>query len=384
MPHPRKPRGGYTLTEMLVVVTILVILIAAALPTARHVMEASKVKEASRQLQAYFAMARSRAAQTGRPCGLWIEVSPQVGGAPDAAPLNPVVRQATKFFLAEVPPYYAGSVQNMLGRIRDTGTSGTNRYVFEPTMPNTSGSGPAYVVDPVESATIISLLNLGEVFLVRFDNKGEWYQCVYNGSAFIYQKTLSGIVTFPPGGFSADNPGCVFQLVRAPRRVGNPLELTAGACIDMSYSGMGPTDRSFNIVRNNLVILFQPSGAMAGMYVDLNYVDPNFSTVIPVYPNNPGNAFGTCHFLVGRVEKVNAPLGANTNHPSGLNFFDPATSNLADTASLWVSVGRQNGTVTTADNLPNLAATDYSATGQVNYLATARENATNREQTGGQ
>ena len=72
-PRPRLPAAAYTLIELLVVMVILVILIATALPLAKRVMDNDRIREASRQLNAYFAMAKTHAVRTGRPCGLLFE-----------------------------------------------------------------------------------------------------------------------------------------------------------------------------------------------------------------------------------------------------------------------------------------------------------------------
>src|SRR4051812_48885959 len=64
----KSARRAYTLAEMLIVITIMIMLVAAALPVAKKVMDGSQVREASRQLNAYLAMARTRTLQTGRPC----------------------------------------------------------------------------------------------------------------------------------------------------------------------------------------------------------------------------------------------------------------------------------------------------------------------------
>jgi len=42
-------------------------------------------------------------------------------------------------------------------------------------------------------------------------------------------------------------------------------------------------------------------------------------------------------------------VGDGTNYP--MTMFDPSVSNLANVNSVWVSVGRQSGQVTTAANL---------------------------------
>src|SRR5919205_400127 len=68
--QPNKSRGGYTLMGVFVVIIIMITLVAITLPVAKKVMEEGHVREASRQLNTYFAMAKARAVQTGRPCGL--------------------------------------------------------------------------------------------------------------------------------------------------------------------------------------------------------------------------------------------------------------------------------------------------------------------------
>ena len=70
-------RRAYTMAELLIVVVIMVLLVAVTLPVAKKVMDDSHVREASRQLQAYFQMAKTRALHTGRPCGcIWTLRSP--------------------------------------------------------------------------------------------------------------------------------------------------------------------------------------------------------------------------------------------------------------------------------------------------------------------
>ena len=58
-----------------------------------------------------------------------------------------------------------------------------------------------------------------------------------------------------------------------------------------------------------------------------------------------------------------------------------ADETLADAGSLWVSVGRQTGAVTTTENLPSAAYTNWAD--PATYLRIARDAATGREQMGG-
>src|SRR5690349_12945659 len=72
-------RPGYSMAELMIVLIIMVMLVAAVLPVAKKVMDDSHVREASRQLNAYFAMAKSRAVHTGRPCGIYLDCEVPLG-----------------------------------------------------------------------------------------------------------------------------------------------------------------------------------------------------------------------------------------------------------------------------------------------------------------
>jgi prepilin-type N-terminal cleavage/methylation domain-containing protein len=356
-------RRAYTLTELLVVMIIIGILITATLPIARRVMEDSRTREASRQLHALFTMARTRAAQTGRPFGVWLELNAPLGTSAAAVggPPNRYVRQATRFYLAEVPQAYAGSTLWARARIADSSGSGTGPYYLQLTTAP-GGTFP----DNTEMGMLRALINDGESFIARFDYKGEWFRFTRSGTNFVYQGTVNNVNVSAP-----TNPaGYPFQILRMPRRVGSPTQLTGGTAVDMSYSGFGRGGNQACLVSNYIAVMFMPSGAIDGVVAD---------GVITTPP-------GTLHFLVGKVDKVGDPLATNANHASGVNFFDLATSNLADPNSLWVSIGR-NGSVTTAPNLPDVEHASHSSgwtpAGMIEFLEECRQDATTREQMGG-
>jgi hypothetical protein len=411
------PKSGYTLAEMLIVVTIMIMLVAIALPSVKRVMEDSGTREASRQLNAYFAMAKSRAVQTGRPCGIFMVCDPPLGGAPTNTPPQWPLRQVTTMFLAEIPPPYSGGTVGARGRIMPH-LSVPNTFCFYPLYYN----GASYQLDTTERDLIWSLIAPGEEFAIRFEYKGPWFVCVRDLSTgeLVYDSpsrtgmTTAGLTSpIPPGmnNSSTALPGYTYQIVRMPRRIGNPLEMPPGTCIDLAYSGMGPSNAGFyynnfglsipasmaNV--QSLAIMFSPDGNIDSMYVAsktdmLKFVPPT-----------------TVHFLVGKIEKVNNPQGASTTTAAGFNMYDPESSNLADPLSLWVSVARTSGLVITSENQPpivdmnSLSATNiilnagtpqqrapYSPTDETfalitgntsTYLTFCRQLATNREQMGG-
>jgi hypothetical protein len=296
------------------------------------------------------------------------------------------VRQVTQLYLAEVQPPYAGGTTVARAEIYNKG----NGNEFVPV--NAAG-----IEDTTEVGYLTDLIVDGETFLVRFDYKGEWYQCQRSGNQFLYKGTAAnpGAGTLNGLGYPLP-PGCndtsinyvkakPFQILRGPRRVGNPLELTSGACIDLAYSGIGlsgaskaatgintdPVSAGFPVSSGTqptdvkiLTFLFTPAGGVEGVYVNTSFCSPQ----------------GTVHLLVGRVDKVDNPAGTS-QHASGLNFYDPEHSNLADGTSLWVSIGRTSGTVTTSENLPDSSWTAWA--NRTGYIAAARQIATGREQMGG-
>jgi prepilin-type N-terminal cleavage/methylation domain-containing protein len=379
--------AGYTLTELLVVVTILVLLVATALPVARKVMEGNRTREASRMLQAYFALAKARAVQTGRPCGLFFDLSQPPPGVTDPphASWGPAqyssywpVRHVTKVFLAEIPPPYGGSTSQASATVVQVGSA---HYLA--LLSGRMATGP----DINEMRLLESLLDpKGEVFLVRFDYKEPWYRFQYNPQGsfpyiFEYRGPVVGFNT-PPGFDSTSiRGGYPFQVLRAPRPVGSALELPRGTCIDMTYSGIGVLGRSFlpppgppwplSSPVAGLTILFTPQGGVDSMYLN------------GVPTSTPENSL---FFLVGKTEKAGDPhdptnpLGPPASWRHSV-FADLNESNLADPDSLWVVVSRANGQVFTTENMPDQTA---AASGYPIYLQRAREAALAGQQMGGQ
>ena len=56
-----RARGGVTLLELLIVITVLMMLVGVALPTMRPALEGRQIREAARSVNIYFSSARSDA-----------------------------------------------------------------------------------------------------------------------------------------------------------------------------------------------------------------------------------------------------------------------------------------------------------------------------------
>src|SRR5262245_2350843 len=242
-------RSAYTMMELLVVITIMLMLAAIALPVAKQVLNDSHVREASRQLTAYFMMAKARAVHTGRPCGIQFLCQAPLGDATG-------IRAATQFYLVEVPAPYCGDV------------IGAQAYAV-----NSGGAGPWQLTFDANAASLQTLMNVGDRFEMRFNYKGPWFvaQCTAISPSFTASVYGPGGLDgqFGRAGVDDDNNSTVddaseygwpgsddlkvlpptqpsfYQIRRAPVRVGNPLELPVGTCVDMEYSGMGQTGAEF-------------------------------------------------------------------------------------------------------------------------------------------
>lgn len=373
----RGRRAAFSLVELLIVVAIMVLMAAIALPQLKSSLQDSKLREGSRQVSAFFAQARARAASTGRPCGVWME-SFLVPGAQ--------YRQCTRMALCEVPQTYAGDtigatislapqdpsdlsqgVKQMLSTAVDpsiaTDTNIPQRLIYDG-----NGNPRTWIeIDVGSNVGLFTILdqtaNNGSVyalepFSVRFGYRGHTYSCIR------YKARIYLVVDGTPLSSNLQAPWrwSTFQVTRRPRKVGAYRELPKGVAIDMGYSGMGLGDMTnwgfqpqaitapnyqlsygqefgvgldtSNVMQDNgadkIVVMFAPGGGVKQVFIG----------------NIEGPASSTLYFLVGWSERVGtAPYAANYEDMR-------ASSNIVDSTTLWVSIGRVTGTIATSDNVP--------------------------------
>jgi hypothetical protein len=364
---------------------------------AKKIMEDSQTREASRQLNAYITMAKTRAALTGRPAGIFLALATPLGADDPATPdtnvpdIDPMtagrcfVRQATQMYLAEMPPPYVGDVVGARAALSIPSVAGPWNLTFYPA----TGTTP----DPNTPATLLRLVGRGNSFQIRFNYKGPWFSgfistnqmdpnpIKVNGlagpdlawgkvgvdddnnmtaddqSEYLYVGTDDVRPPIPQTGTS----GVPFQILLPPKRMGSPLELTGGTCIDLTASGGGVSGREFAAAQFTVAVMFHPGGGIQRIWMD----------------GEDADASGTIHFLVGKVEKMNDPLGPTP-------FTDTELSNLADPNSQWVSIGRANGSIMSSENMLSsssfLTFSPVTPQSLASYLSDAREAAINREQ----
>jgi hypothetical protein len=173
----------------------------------------------------------------------------------------------------------------------------------------TSASGGTIQAN-LSGASLIGSLGIGAGDTIRLNYRGPYYPIT---------GVSGGSVTFSYNG----NPPAVnsqhpYQIHRKPiRSTAAPLQLPRGVCVDLSYSGEGPTGTWGS---NEVIDVMYTSDGRVFYYRTLGAV------TTPVVPQ------GSLYFLVGRTE----------------NFAQAAQ--LEDLANRWVSVRALSGQCITFEN----------------------------------
>lgn len=351
-------RAALTLIELLAVVMIVVVVFAAVVPQLRPALEQGRLREASRQVSAYFTLAKSLAAQRGRPVGVALQRT--VPGSDAALDL----------FMLETPPPYTGDLSGATVVVGPDPTNNRYKMLFRKAASLTA-------------TTTTALVQPGESFFIRFNYMGPLYGCFRDTNGdFVIQ-----IGAQPPPGFwspGADKQwgvggtdddgnslandlreagwpasddveiGLPFQVYMFPARsVTKPLQLSGSVSVDLQYSGFGVSGTQFaadNVIPSGpvdtqpIIVMFSPSGGVATLYQGV--------LTGGVVPLTQQAGTGTVYFLVGRFDQVQPPPVFD---PSAGTWSLPASTatqtNLADLKSVWVAVETRNGAITTAENV---------------------------------
>lgn len=330
--------NGMTLVELLIGITIITLLMAISIPLVRYSLEHDRVREGSRQVNMMLANARTRAIERGRPVGVWLQRSSQ---SPNAC---------TEIYLAESPPPYTGDVNGArVFVIRDSATdtvpntiafdarsAGFTSYVFEGDFIRFNGSGDYFIITgPPQSPYVYGPPLPGAMF--NFAGRATIAPIVLGSTL----PSFSNLSTNP-----APNDGLPFEVLRHPKRLnGTPLQLPDGIIVDLRHSGIGAEGTQFMFSTpppdaDHVIISFDASGSMSNLF---------FFDDVAQYVDGP------VHLLIGRLDQLgdadSIPTSPNPIRVSSVNntnvLYD---KNLADQASIWVSVGSRTGAITTAEN----------------------------------
>lgn len=328
-----------TLIELLVVVTIVVVLLALAVPLMRPAISEGYLREASRQVNTYLAGARARAAHLEREVGVRFQRT-----APGA-------NSCVNIVIVESPPLYAGDTYDA-------------RAVFDAPQATRNNQIVSATFD-ARSASLQSLVRVGD--FIQFDYKGPLYEVT---RIIVLSATNTRLEFAPPrasrdlgpdgkGGrpdFDDDQDGTMdeadeanpyasgsddgptptavysgvassvaYQIYRQPvKSIVKPLQLTGGSCVDLGLSGFGAAGQQFGASStsdNNYVeILFGPDGSITRV----------------AYGGSTGTPpSGSVFLMIGRMEQ----LGVVAER-----------TNLQDATASWIAVSERTGLITSAEN----------------------------------
>jgi prepilin-type N-terminal cleavage/methylation domain-containing protein len=385
-------RRGITLVELLVVITIAVVLLAAAAPMFRQGVEERKLVGGTRGLSGVILKAKALAAEYGRPIGIAIE------RLDTSDPLaNPIgAMQSVQVYVVEVPIPYTGDMDDATCFLRDMnhGVGADGEWGVanvdddgDSNVDNITDRGAPWSDDGdgmPETATFAPILGSegarvladpGD--LIRFNFRGPLYKIIAKNRitptitdlVFVHAETIwgNGANGVPNGGVYGSDDIWVspaapqaafkearFQIYRSPiRTLSAPYSLPTGITIDLSVSGLGPSGGEFGampagVFNHPVVIMFTPTG-------EVDYIWFN---------GRRSRAQQPIHLLVGKAELVSPPNPGNLlgTLANVINFDDfngngqregaeEVFSNLmAGDDTSWVSIGHRNGLVTVSDN----------------------------------
>ena len=261
----RVSRSALTLVEVLVVILIIGILAASAIPALQTGLNDAQIREGARTASTILATARNRAIQTGRPVGVMLDpLSASTSG----------VRACDTMFYVEVPPPYAG----------DTISS---TMTFEP-----QGDGTAIVSFP-SGDVVDDIVQVGDQF--QFNFQGHLYRIeeIVSSTTPITWKVSSGTAPALP---TVPAPGVPFKFIRRPMKSSaTPVTLPGAVVIDLVNSGIG--DAQFNPTTEPILLLFTPTGRLELVYHDGATFGEQVESMV--------------YFLVGRPGEIGSANLAN-------------------------------------------------------------------------
>jgi prepilin-type N-terminal cleavage/methylation domain-containing protein len=298
-PFPLPP-SGFTLIEILVVITIILMLLGAAAATMQSAGQSRRVREAARAVNVYLASARSRAMETGRPCGVTFRNFSGTGGT--------TVPCAMNADQCETPPCYAGVSTTSVGTVTYSG-------------------GPTVSFNLSDGSIADGLVRVHDH--VQFNSQGPYYEITADNTTNSNGYVTTGMLTlsFEKGlvvPWNSNGTVVPYRMFCAPTKgAAMPLQLPAGSVVDIQFSGTN-TSHQFGSIKDDVTIVFSPDGSVRVGTGDLT------------------DATETIYLLIGQRARV----GQSTGSPTSDNESDWA--NWQDLNNYWVVINPHTGAVSTA------------------------------------
>jgi prepilin-type N-terminal cleavage/methylation domain-containing protein len=372
---------GFTLIEMLIVIGIMMIMIAAAATMMQPASESRRIREAGRMINVYLSAARNRAIELRRPYGVTFRNFP-----PSASP--GVAMNADQ---CESPPCYTGDTDAAAVRVTNGGHD------------TLSGKGVLF-------ATFSEGISTGLIRpydLIQVNSQGPYY-CFSNtnpvdkdGYITASGGTTTLTLTFddsqgqqlpwPTAGLSGPLP---FRVFRAPiKTAAAALQFPTGSVVDFRWSGVGGNyfnvlpewdagteyqvgqsvtyqGRMYVCIRTgsgtdsnrgktpsgnpaywqettgDLTIVFSPNGSIDGVY----------------HCGSPLTANEPIYLLVGKAGRPQNTFVANNSNETTLTNFQ-------DLNNVWVTINPKTGAVATEPMAACTSPVEATAVTQSRSLA---------------
>ena len=359
-----RPRAAYTLVELLIVLAIMVLLAAVALPTVKDLLANQQIAKTARNISAFMDKARSRAIAEGQFVGIRLE---------RLNTLDPVSRaQSIRIReLTSVPPY-TGDASNAFAILKtNTGYTNTNlSYLtiaeFNPfdnallalsasmVDPNAAlqindSTQPGYVLTPKSEPTDDSsapirsgdYIELPGGRLVPFKIQ---YRALNAGAGIpvklffdLSEMKTAGTKSFPAGNpiFPTGGRRIKYKIHRRPVvSTAAPYSLPRGVAIDLNYSGTGMKGNEFAPSPMNTDI---QTGANAKPIDIVFGPDGGVVSITTAYSDVPSFPQGQVFICLGDSDGIRPD-----------NLFTPekkAPANLVNLESKWIVINPGTGRV---------------------------------------
>jgi prepilin-type N-terminal cleavage/methylation domain-containing protein len=232
-------RAGFTLLELLVVITILSLLSVIVLPSLSGSVNSRRYRDAAKNVSAFIARCQSRAIGARAPRGVMLQ------------PLSGNTASAIDLHFADTPDPYAGeTIDSAVTFNALAGTAMTVNFVIPCSTCNGTGlvggsacgtcNGQLVGADTNTQArlAIAKLCTVGDA--IQFGGSGPKFKFVPpNGVTMWFEDNQNTRNTAWPQ--QSATGGVPFRIWRQPTRgTGGGLQIGKGVCVDLARSTMGP------------------------------------------------------------------------------------------------------------------------------------------------
>ena len=332
----RPQRRAYTLVEILVVLFVLMLLAAIALPTVKDLLVNQKTSRAARNLVAFIDKARSRAISEQRSFGVLIE---RGVGTDDVFSLSQAIRVRQ---IAGVPPY-TGDASNAYAILKDHPTNANyaiaefairDNQLLELSRRFYAGEDTVGTVDqlPIRNGDYLELPGGRMVPITILGT-------VVNPADPSVRVTFPITELYPEGRRDlSSEPKVKYRIHRHPVvSATTPYSMPRGVVIDMNFSGVGIDGNQFASLlgtppSGDIEIIFGPDGSVQRVTQGTSWASGTLQWQATQVP-----ALGSIFLCVGDSD------GLFSSEDGLFSDKKKSLSNVLNLESIWVTINPNTG-----------------------------------------